>query len=72
MPLVREEIKVQSVRAKTVEPGYGYLRVSQFQDPTVADLAAKINELYKSGPLKGIVLDLRNNPGGVLPGAIGV
>jgi carboxyl-terminal processing protease len=72
VPLVREEIKIQSVRAKAVEPGYGYLRVSQFQDPTVADLAAKITELYKSGPLKGLVLDLRNNPGGVLPGAIGV
>ncbi|MEO8937719.1 MAG: S41 family peptidase [Burkholderiaceae bacterium] len=72
VPLIREEIKVQSVRAKAVEPGYGYLRVSQFQDPTVADMAAKINELYKAGPLKGLVLDLRNNPGGVLPGAIGV
>jgi carboxyl-terminal processing protease len=72
VPLVREEIKVQSVRAKTIEPGYGYVRISQFQDPTVDDLAAKITELYKSGPLKGIVLDLRNNPGGVLPGAIGV
>ena len=70
--LTREEIKVQSVRAKTIEPGYGYVRISQFQDPTVDDLAAKIAELYKAGPLKGIVLDLRNNPGGVLPGAIGV
>ena len=72
VPLVREEIKVQSVRAKVVEPGYGYVRVSQFQEPTVADLASKLEELYKSGPLKGLVLDLRNNPGGVLPGAIGV
>ena len=72
VPLVREEIKIQSVRAKAIEPGYGYLRVSQFQDPTVSDLASKINELYKAGPLKGVVLDLRNNPGGVLPGAIGV
>ena len=42
VPLVREEIKVQSVRAKIVEPGYGYVRVSQFQDPTVADLANKL------------------------------
>jgi carboxyl-terminal processing protease len=72
VPLIREEIKVQSVRAKVVEPGYGYVRVSQFQDPTVADLSAKLQEIYKSGPLKGLVLDLRNNPGGVLPGAIGV
>ena len=73
MPLIREEIKVAKAFApKIVEPGYGYLRVSQFQDPTVADLAGKITELYKAGPVKGIVLDLRNNPGGVLPGAIGV
>jgi carboxyl-terminal processing protease len=72
VPLVREEIKVQSVRAKMLDNGIGYVRVAQFQDPTVADLANRIEELYKSGPLKGLVLDLRNNPGGVLPGAIGV
>ena len=72
VPLIREEIKVQSVRAKMIEPGIGYVRVAQFQDPTVADMATKIEELYKAGPLKGLVLDLRNNPGGVLPGAIGV
>jgi carboxyl-terminal processing protease len=72
VPLVREEIKVQSVRAKLLEPGIGYIRVIQFQDPTVEDLARNIETLYKSGPLKAVVLDLRNNPGGVLPGAIGV
>ncbi|WP_424192704.1 S41 family peptidase [Ampullimonas aquatilis] len=71
--IIREEIKVQSVKAKIIEPGYGWLRISQFQDPTVEDMARKIEELYKQDPnLKGLVLDLRNDPGGVLPGAIGV
>jgi carboxyl-terminal processing protease len=70
--LVREEIHVQSVKAKMVEPGYGWIRIAQFQRPTVADLAKQINTLYKDGPLKGLVLDLRNDPGGVLDGAIGV
>ncbi|MEA5098286.1 MAG: S41 family peptidase [Burkholderiaceae bacterium] len=71
--IVREEIQVKSVKAKFVEPGYAWLRVSQFQEPTVADLAKKINALYAENPkIKGMVLDLRNDPGGVLPGAIGV
>jgi len=71
--LVREEIHQKSVKGKIVEPGYGWLRVAQFQEPTVDDLATKITELYKQDPnLKGIVLDLRNDPGGVLQGAIGV
>ncbi len=70
--IIREIIKVQSVRAKTLEPGYGYVRISQFQDPTVEDLARKLDELYKAGALKGLVLDLRNDPGGVLNGAVGV
>ncbi|MBJ7309451.1 S41 family peptidase [Rugamonas sp. CCM 8940] len=71
--IAREEIHQKSVKAKMVEPGYAWLRVAQFQEPTVDDLAAKINELYKQDPhLKGLVLDLRNDPGGVLQGAIGV
>lgn len=70
--LVREVIKVQSVRAKMVEPGIAYLRITQFQDPTVEDLGRKLEELARDTSLKGLVLDLRNNPGGVLPGAIGV
>lgn len=71
--IVRQEIKVQSVKSKVIEPGYGWIRVSQFQEPTVEDLAKKINQLYQQEPnLKGLVLDLRNDPGGVLPGAIGV
>jgi carboxyl-terminal processing protease len=69
--IVREEIRVQSVRAKMVEPGYGWLRVSQFQDRTVDDFVRKVDELYKQDPnLKGLVLDLRNDPGGLLDGAV--
>src|SRR5476649_1347585 len=69
----REEIHQKSVKGKIVEPGYAWLRISQFQEPTVDDLAAKIIELYKQDPnIKGLVLDLRNDPGGVLQGAIGV
>ncbi len=71
--IVRQEIKVQSVKGKMIEPGFGWVRVSQFQEPTVEDLAKKINQLYQQDPaMKGLVLDLRNDPGGVLPGAIGV
>jgi len=71
--IVRQEIHVQSVKARMIEPGYGWLRVSQFQEPTVADMVKKLNMLYTEDPnLKGLVLDLRNDPGGVLPGAIGV
>ena len=71
--IVREEIRVQSVRAKMVEPGYGWLRVSQFQDRTVEDFVRKLEELYKADPaLKGLVLDLRNDPGGLLDAAVAI
>ena len=71
--IVREEIKVQSVRSKVIEPGYAWLRVSQFQDRTVDDFAKKLEEIYKQEPnLKGLVLDLRNDPGGLLEGAVAV
>ncbi|GAB2860457.1 S41 family peptidase [Pseudoduganella ginsengisoli] len=71
--ITREEIHQKSVKGKIVEPGYAWLRIAQFQEPTVDDLAAKITELYKQDPqMKGLVLDLRNDPGGVLQGAIGV
>ena len=71
--ITRQEIRVQSVKSKIVEPGYGWVRVSQFQEPTVEDMAKKITALYAQDPnMKGLILDLRNDPGGVLPGAIGV
>ncbi|MBK4736453.1 S41 family peptidase [Noviherbaspirillum pedocola] len=71
--IMRQEIRVQSVKAKMVEPGLAWVRVSQFQEPTVEDMAKKIAGLYAQDPnIKGLVLDLRNDPGGVLPGAIGV
>ncbi|WP_301100614.1 S41 family peptidase [Propionivibrio sp.] len=70
--LIREVIKVQSVKSKLVEEGYGYLRITSFQENTGVSLAKHINELYKPGPLRGLVLDLRNDPGGLLNTAIGV
>ncbi|MCX7209590.1 MAG: S41 family peptidase [Burkholderiales bacterium] len=71
--ITRQEIRVQSVKSKIVEPGYGWVRVSQFQEPTVEDMAKKISALYAQDPnMKGLILDLRNDPGGVLPGAIRV
>jgi carboxyl-terminal processing protease len=71
--IIRKEIQVQSVKGKIVEPGYAWLRISQFQELTVDDLAKKIKDFYHKDPkLKGLVLDLRNDPGGLLPSAIGV
>ncbi|MDP3223670.1 MAG: S41 family peptidase [Rubrivivax sp.] len=69
--IIREEIRMQSVRAKMVEPGYGWLRVSQFQDRTVDDFVRKLEDLYKQDPnMKGLVLDLRNDPGGLLDASV--
>jgi carboxyl-terminal processing protease len=70
--LVREEINVKSIRAKALEPGYGYIRVRKFQEDTGTDLAKAIRELYANGPLKGLVLDLRSDPGGLLNQAVAV
>ena len=70
--LTREEINVKSVRAKMVEPGYGYIRVRQFQDRTGEDLAKAVKEFYKAGELKGLVLDVRSDPGGLLNQAVAV
>lgn len=72
LTLTREEIQVQSVKSKLIEPGYGYLRITQFQEQTTADLAHHLEKLYKGGELKGLVLDLRNNPGGLIDSAVGV
>ena len=71
--ITREEIKQQSVRGKVVEPGYGWIRISQFQERTVEDFTRKVEEIYKQDPkIKGLVLDLRNDPGGLLNAAVAV
>ena len=71
--LVREKISISSVKVRELEPGYAYIRVSQFQDDTAADLEKKLGQLIaRDGPQKGAVLDLRNNPGGLLTAAVGV
>lgn len=70
--LVRAVIQSHSVKGKIIEPGYAWLRLTQFQEATMPEFAEKIQELYKQGELKGLVLDLRNNPGGSLDTAIGV
>lgn len=71
--IVREEIKQQTVRGKLVEPGYAWIRVSQFQERTVEDFAKKLDELYRQdSAIKGLVLDLRNDPGGLLNAAVAV
>jgi carboxyl-terminal processing protease len=76
--LMREKIKVQSVKSKLLDGGYGYLRVTQFQDETAPDVVRHLDRLAKADKdakgegVKGLVLDLRNDPGGLLSGAIGV
>jgi carboxyl-terminal processing protease len=70
--VVRDVIRVQSVKSKMIEPGYGYVRVSQFQELTPETMVKHINALYKDGPLKALILDLRNDPGGLLNGAVGI
>jgi carboxyl-terminal processing protease len=67
-------IKIQSVRSKLLEPGYAYFRVTQFQEQTGENLARSIERLFKEnqGTMQGIVLDLRNDPGGLLNGAVAV
>lgn len=73
VPLVREKISVTSVRTRELEPGYAYIRISQFQEDTAPDLEKKVAALIaKHGPQKGAVLDLRSNPGGLLTAAVGV
>ncbi len=70
--LTRETIRMSSVRTRLLEPGYGYLRISSFQNNTGLDLERKLKELTRQGeaPLKGLVLDLRHNPGGLLNAAV--
>ncbi len=72
--VARAVIKVQSVKSKLIEPGYAFVRITQFQEHTGENLATALESLVKQnqGSLKGVVLDLRNDPGGLLTGAVGV
>ena len=72
--VTRDIIKVKSVKNRMLDPGYGYIRVSNFQSKTPRDLLQAINDLKEENgdELKGLVLDLRNNPGGVLNAAADV
>ena len=72
--VTRAVIKVQSVKSKLVEPGYAFVRITQFQEHTGENLATALEHLQKenNAPLQGLVLDLRNDPGGLLTGAVAV
>ena len=72
--ITRDVIKVKSVRTQILEPGFGYLRISHFQSRTAEDARAALQELKQDndGRLEGLILDLRNNPGGILSAAVGV
>ncbi len=70
--ITREIIRVKSVKTRMLEPGFGYVRITNFQSRTTSDLLKSISDLQKEQNLEGLVLDLRNNPGGVLNGAVGV
>src|SRR2546426_10723199 len=64
--LTRAIIRVQSVKSKVIEPGYVWVRVSQFQEATAENLVKQLDALFRPGQVKGLVLDLRNDPGGLL------
>ncbi|HEX9452590.1 MAG TPA: S41 family peptidase, partial [Burkholderiales bacterium] len=72
--LTRAVIQIQSVKSKLLEPGYAYFRVTQFQEHTGETLAKYVEKLFKdnNGPMKGIILDLRNDPGGLLNSAVAI
>jgi len=72
--LTRAVIKIQSVKSRLLEPGFGYVRITQFQSGTEKGLAEVVRKLEteNKGALRGVILDLRNNPGGVLNAAVGV
>ncbi len=70
--IVRDVIKIKSVRVRTLEQGYGYVRVASFQERTEQDLSKALSDFRKDGELSGLVLDLRNNPGGLLDQAVKV
>lgn len=72
--ITRAVIKIKSVKSQLVEPGYGYVRITQFQEQTGPNLVDALRSLQEqnNGELKGLVLDLRNNPGGLLNSAVAV
>lgn len=72
--LERANVEVHSVKQELLEPGYGYIRISQFSETTSHDLTHAITQIKSRSPggIKGLVLDLRNNPGGVLEAAVSV
>ncbi len=70
--LNREVIRSESVKHELLETGYGYLRISQFQSRTPEQARQAIERMQRDAPLEGLILDLRNNPGGVLQAAAGV
>jgi len=72
LSIVREIIQVQSVKMQEIEPGLGYIRLRQFQERTAKDLVAGIEKLEKTGRFAGLIVDLRNNPGGLLSSAVEV
>jgi carboxyl-terminal processing protease len=72
LTLTRDTIRVVSVRKRWLEPGYAYLRIAQFQRRTGEDVSNALAELMEADTLKGVVLDLRNNPGGVLRASVDV
>ena len=68
--LVRETIRTSSVRSRMLEPGFGYVRLSSFQAATASDFVRALETLQKAGPLRGLLIDMRSNPGGLLVGAV--
>jgi len=71
--LIRDVIPIESIKSVSLKPGYGYIRITNFSDSTTRDLELALKELESGDvPLSGLILDLRNNPGGLLPQAIEV
>jgi len=69
--IVRDTIQLSSVRSRIIEPGYGYVRISQFQTSSGDDFKKELLDLkQQETPLKGVIIDLRNNPGGLVPASV--
>ncbi len=70
LDITRDIIQLSSVRSRLLEPGYGYVRISQFQVTSGKDFRQALISLKEDGPLKGVIVDLRNNPGGLVPASV--